>query len=200
MDSALQTDKDRRDYQLVLAARDKGDPKAYADLMHYYHKPVYLMLLRMTRNASDADILTAETFGKAFCQLQRYEPSNPFATWLFTIANNSGIDFIRSQRARAVSLSSLATFSQGSAEYPIPDQGHTPEESLIASQRVSLLRQLVGQLPPIYRNIIQLHYFDELSYEEIAQRTNQPMGTVKIQLHRARILLANSINQYRHCL
>ena len=94
-DAVMQNEKAQRDYQLVLAAREKGDQRAYADLMRFYREPIYLMLLRMTHNPTDADDLTMDTFGKAFCQLHTYTPSNTFATWLFAIASNNGIDYIR---------------------------------------------------------------------------------------------------------
>ena len=108
MDPVFLNDKAQRDYQLVVAARDKGDQRAYADLMRYYREPVYLMLLRMTHSPVDADDLTIEAFGKAFRQLASYTPQNTFATWLFSIASNHGIDFIRRQHMRLVSLNTMS--------------------------------------------------------------------------------------------
>ena len=194
-------DKAQRDYQLVLAARDKGDQRAYADLLRFYREPIYLMLLRMTHSPVDADDLTIETFGKAFCSLSSYTPQNTFATWLFAIASNNGIDFIRKRHMQMVSLSNMSvTSDDGAYEYPIPSDDANPEEALISTQRGELLRELVRQLKPRYRNIVEMRYFDELSYEEIAERLSIPLGTVKIQLRRARLLLAEILQSHKHSL
>ena len=194
-------DKAQRDYQLVVAARDKGDQRAYADLMRYYREPVYLMLLRMTHSPVDADDLTIEAFGKAFRQLASYTPQNTFATWLFSIASNHGIDFIRRQHMRLVPLNSMSVTDEDDAyEYPFPSDDPTPEEELITRQRDKIVRDLVDRLAPRYRRIVNMRYFDELSYEEIAKQLNIPLGTVKIQLRRARLLLAEIIKSQKHSL
>ena len=201
MDPFLTNDKAQRDYQLVLAARDRGDQRAYADLMRYYREPIYLMLLRMTHSPVDADDLTIEAFGKAFRQLSSYTPQNTFATWLFSIASNHGIDFIRRQHMRLVPLNSMSVTDEDDAyEYPFPSDDPTPEEELITRQRDKIVRDLVDRLAPRYRRIVNMRYFDELSYEEIAKQLNIPLGTVKIQLRRARLLLAEIIKSQKHSL
>lgn len=184
-------EKAMRDYQLVLAARDKGDQRAYADLMRLYREPIYMLLLRMTHNPTEADDLTIETFGKAFCQLHTYTPKNTFSTWLFSIASNNGIDFIRRQRLELVSLSSLSVRNEDDQyEYPLPSDSPNPEQQLITKQRCERLREVVKQLKPRYRKVVEMRYYDELSYEEIAEKLQLPLGTVKIQLRRAKALLA----------
>ena len=201
MDPFLTNEKAQRDYQLVLAARDRGDQRAYADLMRYYREPIYLMLLRMTHSPVDADDLTIEAFGKAFRQLSSYTPQNTFATWLFSIASNHGIDFIRRQHMRMVPLNSMSVTDEDDAyEYPFPSDDPTPEEELITRQRDKIVRDLVDRLAPRYRRIVNMRYFDELSYEEIAKQLNIPLGTVKIQLRRARLLLAEIIKSQKHSL
>ncbi len=201
MDPFLTNEKAQRDYQLVLAARDRGDQRAYADLMRYYREPIYLMLLRMTHSPVDADDLTIEAFGKAFRQLSSYTPQNTFATWLFSIASNHGIDFIRRQHMRLVPLNSMSVTDEDDAyEYPFPSDDPTPEEELITRQRDKIVRDLVDRLAPRYRRIVNMRYFDELSYEEIAKQLNIPLGTVKIQLRRARLLLAEIIKSQKHNL
>ena len=201
MEAIMQNEKALRDYQLVLAARDKGDQRAYADLMRFYREPIYMMLLRMTHDPTEADDLTIETFGKAFCQLHTYTPTNTFATWLFSIASNSGIDFIRRRRLEMVSLNNISVRNDDDTyEYPLPSDDANPEEALIATQRSELLREVVGQLKPRYRNIVRMRYFEELSYDEIAERLNIPLGTVKIQLRRARMLLAEILQSHKHSL
>jgi len=194
-------EKAQRDYRLVIAARDKGDQRAYADLMRFYREPIHLMLLRMTHSPVDADDLTMEAFSKAFCQLSTYTPQNTFATWLFAIASNHGIDFIRRQRLRLLPLNAVSvTDDNETFEYPIPTNDPNPEEEPITRQRDHIVRQLVDRLAPRYRRIVRLRYFDELSYDEIADRLNLPLGTVKIQLRRARILLAEIIKSHKQSL
>ncbi len=201
MEAILQNEKAQRDYQLVLAAREKGDQRAYADLMRFYREPIYMMLLRMTHNPTEADDLTIETFGKAFCQLHSYTPTNTFATWLFAIASNSGIDYIRRRRLEMVSLNSMSVGNDNEGyEFPIPPPDATPEEQLIDTQRSQLLREVVRQLKPRYRTIVEMRYFEEMSYEEIAEKLKLPMGTVKIQLRRARMLLAEILKSHKHSL
>ncbi len=200
-EAVMQNEKAQRDYQLVLAAREKGDQRAYADLMRFYREPIYLMLLRMTHNPTDADDLTMDTFGKAFCQLHTYTPSNTFATWLFAIASNNGIDYIRRRHLATVSLSDITVHNDDdSYDYPLPSQDANPEEALISSQRGELLRDVVRQLKPRYRTIVEMRYFQELSYDEIAQKLSMPLGTVKIQLRRARQLLAEILKSHRNIL
>ena len=201
MDPFLTNEKAQRDYQLFLAARDRGDQRAYADLMRYYREPIYLMLLRMTHSPVDADDLTIEAFGKAFRQLSSYTPQNTFATWLFSIASNHGIDFIRRQHMRLVPLNSMSVTDEDDAyEYPFPSDDPTPEEELITRQRDKIVRDLVDRLAPRYRRIVNMRYFYELSYEEIAKQLNIPLGTDKIQLRRARLLLAEIIKSQKHSL
>lgn len=201
MELFQQNEKAQRDYQLVLAAREKGDQRAYSDLMKLYREPIYLMLLRMTHNATDADDLTIETFGKAFCQLHTYTPKNTFATWLFAIASNSGIDYIRRHHIDTVSLCSMSVVNDDDTyEYPIASHDPNPEEFLIGSQRRALLHDMVKQLKPTYRHIIEMRYFDELSYDEISERLGIPLGTVKIRLRRARMILAEIIQNHKHSL
>ena len=200
-EAVMQNEKAQRDYQLVLAAREKGDQRAYADLMRFYREPIYLMLLRMTHNPTDADDLTMDTFGKAFCQLHTYTPSNTFATWLFAIASNNGIDYIRRRHLATVSLSDITVHNDDDYyDYPLPSQDANPEEALISSQRGELLRDVMRQLKPRYRTIAEMRYFQELSYDEIAQKLSMPLGTVKIQLRRARQLLAEILKSHRNIL
>ena len=188
----MTTEKAQRDYQLVKRARDDGDQRAYADLMRMYKEPIYLMLLKMTNNPTEADDLTMEAFGKAFASLHLYTPTHAFSTWLFSIATNNCVDFIRKKRLQTIYLDDIRTKSEGEVyEYPIPSEGDNPEENIIHEQRVQILREVVRQLKPRYRKLVEMRYFEEMSYEEIAEELDMPLGTVKVQLFRARDLLYN---------
>lgn len=183
------SDKARHDYNLVMRATE-GDQRAYAELMDRYRDAIYYMLLKMVNNASDAEDLTIEAFGKAFKNINQYAPNYAFSTWLFKIATNNCIDFIRKKKANHVSLDHTNEEHERATkdiQAPIPD----PEETLINSQKMKLMRSLVSKLKPRYRKLIELRYFSELSYEEIAEELELPIGTVKAQLFRARELLYN---------
>lgn len=195
MEVNLTTEKARRDYKLVCLAREQGDQKAYALLMNTYREPLYMMLLKMTNSPVDADDLTAETFGKAFSQLDMYSPTNAFSTWLFSIGANNCIDFIRKKKISTISINELSRVSEDDVyEFPLPSNTPNPEEAFISSQRKELLHTFVEKLKPHYKELIRFRFFDELSYEEIAQKTNLPMGTVKIRLLRAKQHLFRMFN------
>ena len=196
MEPNLTSDKAKRDYQLVCLAREQGSQQAYADLMRMYKEPVYLMLLKMTKNPSDADDLTIEAFGKAFCQLHLYNPTNAFSTWLFSIASNNCLDYIRKQRMQTVSINDMQTQGENeSYEYPLPSDSPNPEEAFMNEQRREKMRELVGLLKPKYRELVEMRYYEEYSYEEIAEKLKMPLGTVKIRLKRAKELLKGMITE-----
>ncbi len=180
------------DYNLIRLALDKGDQKAYAELMGRYHDSVYFMLLKMINNKDDADDLTIEAFGKAFKRLGQYTPNFAFSTWLFKIASNNCIDFIR--RKKMITFSLDRTFENdegGEMSMDIKSTGPNPEESFVKKQKVKLMHDIVDKLKPRYRVLVEMRYFEELSYEEISEKLELPLGTVKAQLFRAREFLAN---------
>jgi RNA polymerase sigma-70 factor (ECF subfamily) len=167
-----------------------GDQRAYAELMGRYRDAIYYMLLKMVNNASDAEDLTIEAFGKAFKNITQYAPNYAFSTWLFKIATNNCIDFIRKKKTSHVSLDhSNEEHEKATKDIQAPVMD--PEETLINEQKIHLMRSLVSKLKPRYRKLIELRYFNELSYEEIAEELELPIGTVKAQLFRARELLFN---------
>ncbi|MCK6639221.1 MAG: sigma-70 family RNA polymerase sigma factor [Bacteroidia bacterium] len=186
------SDKGLYDYKLVRKALEEGDQKAYAELMGRYRDSVYFMLLKMVNNKDDAEDLTVEAFGKAFKRLGQYTPNFAFSTWLFRIATNNCIDFIRRKRKNTFSLDRTIQDDEG-GEMVIDIKAETldPEEHIMKKQKIILLRELVDKLKPRYRTLIEMRYFQELSYEEIAAELDLPLGTVKAQLFRAREFLYN---------
>jgi len=186
------TDKAQRDYRLVQLAINQGDQKAYAELMGFYKDAIYFLLLKMTNNQDDADDLTIEAFGKAFKKLNQYTPDYAFSTWLFKIASNNCIDFIRRKKVEILSINKTMVDDEGTDMSQIlPSNTPDPEEKLIERQKIMMMREVVEKLKPNYRRLVQLRYFDEYSYEEIAQEMSIPIGTVKAQLFRAREFLYN---------
>ncbi|MDX1283617.1 MAG: sigma-70 family RNA polymerase sigma factor [Draconibacterium sp.] len=185
------SEKARQDYELVKAALS-GDDKAFARLLNRYKDAIYFMLLKMVNNRSDAEDLTLEAFGKAFKNLHQYSPTYAFSTWLFKIASNNCIDFLRKKKGVHISIE-MNEQNENGEQVKLKSKELDPEEKLIRMQKAILLRKVVRRLKPRYQNLVELRYFREFSYEEIAKELNLPLGTVKAQLFRAREMLFKMI-------
>jgi len=184
------SDKALEDFKLIDQATEEGDEQAFAILMERYNKPVYHMILKMVRNVDDAEDLTIEAFAKAFKNLYRFKKDYTFSTWLFRIATNNSIDFIRKKRLETMSLDTSYQDESGeSVTIDVQDKNMNPQEEAINSQKKELVQLFVTKLPAKYQRLVKLRYFKELSYEEIAKELDAPLGTVKAQLHRARELM-----------
>ena len=194
------SDKAKQDLVLVEEAK-KGKQAAYAELMDRYRDSIYFTMLKMVKNTDDADDLTIEAFGKAFNRLEQYSPSFAFSTWLFKIASNNSIDFIRKKRIQVTSMDSGFSNSDGeSIQIDARSTGLNPEETIIQGQRIDHMRLLVSKLKPKYRELVEKRYFEERSYEEIAEEMNLPLGTVKAQLFRARDFLASMLDKTKETI
>ena len=202
MMNSCQTEKAKRDYALLRRALDENDQQAYAELMSLYRDSIYYMLVRMVKNKDDAEDLTLMTFGKAFRYLDKYTPKYAFSTWLYRIALNNSIDFLRVKNNMPQYFEEdLYTNSTTS----IIDQSEdnlqrTPEEEIIDKQRLQLLRAAVAQLPEKYRKVIELRYYEDLAYEEIAERLNLTLSNVKIQILRAKHMLSHLMQPMRNSM
>jgi RNA polymerase sigma factor (sigma-70 family) len=195
------SDKAQKDYNLVRNAIDNGDQKAYAELMSRYKDSIYFMLLKMVNNRDDADDLTIEAFGKAFKNIRQYTPDYAFSTWLFKIATNNCIDFIRKKRKKTFSIDKgIETDDGGELNIDIKSTQPDPEENMMKKQKVIMMRDVVERLKPRYKKLVELRYFQERSYEEIAEELNLPLGTVKAQLFRAREFLYQIMKNSEHKL
>ncbi len=194
------SDKAKQDLILVEKAKN-GNQQAYAELLGRYRDSIYFMMLKMVKNADDADDLTIEAFGKAFSRLDQYTPNFAFSTWLFRIASNNSIDFIRKKRIQVTSMDTGYTTSDGEVIFiEAKAEHHNPEESMMHHQKIKLMRELVDKLKPRYRDLVIKRYFEELSYEEIAEELNLPLGTVKAQLFRARDFLAQLMQNQKESI
>ena len=195
------SDKAVKDYNLVKNAIENGDQKAYAELMSRYKDSIYFMLLKMVNNRDDADDLTIEAFGKAFKNIKQYTPDYAFSTWLFKIATNNCIDFIRKKRKQTFSIDKgIETDDGGELNVDIKSSQPDPEENMMKKQKVIMMRDVVERLKPRYRKLVELRYFQERSYEEIAEELDLPLGTVKAQLFRAREFLYQIMKNSEHKL
>ena len=189
---AEKTDRALKDHELVLLAID-GDQRAYGKLMGRYRDSIYFMIQKMVNNKDDAEDLTIEAFGKAFNNIHKYSPDYAFSTWLYRIAINNCIDFIRKKRLETFSLDEPMDNGDegGSTTRDVQSGVLDPEEEIIKKQRILLMRNVIEKLNNKYRRLIELRYLKELSYQEISETLNLPLGTVKAQLFRAKELLHN---------
>ena len=188
------SEKALQDFQLIDQAVKENDEQAYAMLMDRYKKPVYHMILKMIRNVDDAEDLTIEAFAKAFKNLYKFKKDYTFSTWLFRIATNNSIDFIRKKKLDTTSLNTSYQDDSGAdVTMDVKDKNLNPQEEAIKAQKIELIQLFVTKLPAKYQRLVRLRYFSEFSYEEIARELDAPLGTVKAQLHRARELLQDLV-------
>jgi len=194
------SDNAKNDLRLVSLALE-GDQKAYAELLNRYRDAIYFMLLKMVNNRDDANDLAIETFAKAFQNLEKYKPDYAFSTWLFKIATNNCIDYIRKKKLKTFSIDqTLGEEGENSKTFEIAGNTPNPEETMIKKQKSNLLKDVVEKLPQRYRKLVVLRYFEENSYEEISEQLDIPLGTVKAQLFRAHNLLSNILKHSKGTL
>ena len=184
------SDKAAEDFDFVCRAIQKNDQSAYSALMARYKDAVFHTMLKMVRNRDDADDLTMEAFAKAFNKLHTYTPTYAFSTWLFKIATNNCIDFIRRQKLDMLSIDEpVEANSERDFSNNLLSNTLDPEAKFIKEQRQKIMRSMLFRLSDKYRTMIELRYFKELSYQEISMQLSLPVGTVKAQLFRAKELL-----------
>jgi len=193
-----QNSRAQYDFELVRRAVENGDQKAFAELLEQYRDPIHFLLLKMVNNREDAEDLTIETFAKAFKNLPNFRPDYAFSTWLFRIATNAGIDFLRKKKLKTLSIDNTFSNDEGDdVKINIKSADPNPEQELMTEEKAEMLRAFIDKLKPRYRILIELRYYRQLSYEEIAEELGMPLGTVKAQLFRARDLLYNVMKSSR---
>lgn len=168
----------------------KGDQIAFTYLLDHYWNEVYGFMLKRTENETDAEDIAIETFSKAFDKITMYNPEFQFNTWLIAIAKNVHIDLLRKKKS---SLFVEITDEEDHQAYNVADSSPSAEDELITEQNLSQLLQYIKELKPHYQEVIQLRYFQEMSYQEISEQLNEPLSNVKIKLLRAKKLLAEII-------
>ncbi|MDX9728484.1 MAG: sigma-70 family RNA polymerase sigma factor [Bacteroidales bacterium] len=185
------SDKAQHDLKVIERALN-GDSRAYAELLNRYRDSVYYVMLRMISNPSDAEDLTIEAFGKAFHNLAKYVPSHAFSTWLFRIATNNCIDFMR-RKSQTPRPFDQDEGEEDEVEATVASDMIAPDELMINRETAASLNRIVKTLKPRYRRLIELRYFEDYSYEEIASELSLPIGTVKARLFRAKVLILNMV-------
>ncbi|MBU2573560.1 MAG: RNA polymerase sigma factor [Elusimicrobia bacterium] len=164
-----------------------GDAPAFEELLDSYKNQIFSLILRMVENPQDAEDLAQETFIKAFRRLDSYDSAYPFITWLFRIAHNASVDFLRAKKPRTVSI------DDEDAPLEIEDKGDCVETAVSFKLETGRVEKLLASLPPLYREILLLQYHENLTGREIAEVLRIPEGTVKIRLFRAKALMREKL-------
>lgn len=181
------------DHDLVRRALD-GDQAAFTRLREKYVGPLTGMINRMVRNSTDADDLAQEAFIKAFASLSSFNFEYAFSTWLYKIASNNCIDYLRKRRLKTVSIHDPVTTPKGEMERQVEDPSAVrPDHHLTSAERTEMLQEAIAELPEKYRRVIEMRHTKEMEYQDIADELELPLGTVKAHLFRARARLARAL-------
>lgn len=168
-----------------------NDQKAFNFLLDTYWDAVYGFQLKRIQNENDAEDITIQTFSKAFDKIETFDDSYKFKTWLITISKNIHIDLLRKEKN---SISQVLSNDDKSV-YQILDESPSAEDELITEQHLAKLLRDIKKLKPHYQEVINLRYFQELSYKEISFQLKEPMNNIKVKLLRAKKLLAEIIQK-----
>jgi RNA polymerase sigma factor (sigma-70 family) len=185
-----------QDDQLIADAL-QGDQKAYEALLARHNKAIFHVVMKIVRNREESQDLVQETFMKAFNALASYRSEYRFSTWLYKIAANCAIDFVRKKRIEALSLDKPIETKDGRVEFEVPDSSWDPEQDLVRKQKLKSIEEAIDSLPDKYREVIIYRHRDDKPYEEIADILKVPVGTVKARIFRARELLKKKLKPIR---
>ena len=185
-----------QDRATVRRALD-GEQRAYAELVEKYQGPLRRHVGKMIRQKKEVDDLVQEAFIKAFGALESYSPTYAFSTWLYKIATNHTIDYLRKKKLRTRSIDEPISTKDGELEYQIPDTTYRPDRHIVEDQRKTLIQEAIDQLPPKYYRVIVMRHQQEKAYQEIADELDLPLGTVKAHIFRARELLNKYLREKR---
>ncbi|WP_418001100.1 RNA polymerase sigma factor [Lutibacter profundi] len=174
----------------LIEKAKKNDRKAFNTLLNTYWSDVYRFQFSKTDNEDEAEDITIKTFSKAFDKIHLYNDKYNFKTWLISISKNIFLDHLRKQHTDTISIN-----KKESEAYKIFDETPSPEDQLIIEQNLIQLKNFIKLLKPHYQEVINLRYFREMSYKEMANSLDEPMNTIKVKLLRAKNLLAEIIKK-----
>lgn len=187
-DSIANSESRQEDFRVIREAVS-GSQDAYKFLMKKYHDPIYNLIFKMIHDKSDVEDLTQEAFIKAFNSLPSFNFEFAFSTWLYKIATNNSIDYLRKKKIKTFSINKPIETKDGEVEYEIPDSTFVPDQPVIFNQKRNIIQDAIDTLPEKYQTVIIMRHQEEKSYEEISEELNLPLGTVKAHLFRAREIL-----------
>ncbi len=190
------SESSEQDRDLVKKALN-GDEQAYKALMDKYRKALSMHIQRMVRKPGEVDDLVQESFIKAFSALPSYSVDYAFSTWIYKIATNHAIDYLRKKKLKTYSIDKPRETKDGALEYELPDATYRPDRHIVADQRRELIQKAIDALPPKYHRVIVMRHQQEKSYEEIARELDLPLGTIKAHIFRARELLNKHLRNKR---
>jgi len=193
----MQNNKEREEKTTASKAEDviliksalAGEQGSYDRLMKKYYNLIQSLVYRMIFNKEDVEDLTQEAFIKAFNSLHKFDREFAFSTWLYKIATNNCIDYLRKKKLTTFSIDKEISSDDDDLRFEIPDEEHKPDKRVMNEQREEIIKQAIDSLPEKYRKVILLRHKEEKDYEEIAEELDIPLGTVKAHLFRARELL-----------
>ncbi|GAB5536782.1 MAG: RNA polymerase sigma factor RpoE [Rubricoccaceae bacterium] len=194
--SAPPSASSEEDRALVVRALD-GDQRAYETLVNKYQIALVRHVGKMVRDSQEVDDLVQEAFVKAFGSLASYSPAYAFSTWLYRIATNHTIDYIRKKKLSTVSIDKPLQTGDGELKMELPDTTYRPDKAIVTDQRNAILRDAIEQLPEKYHRVIVMRHQEEKTYDEIAEALDLPLGTVKAHIFRARALLNKYLRDRR---
>jgi|WetSurMetagenome_2_1015567.scaffolds.fasta_scaffold148868_1 RNA polymerase sigma factor (sigma-70 family) len=195
----VKLDSRKEDSRLIRSAM-QGDQLAFKHLMKKYHDQISNLIYRIIHQREQIEDLTQEVFIKAFQSLRSYNEEYAFSTWLYKIATNSSIDYIRKKKLSTFSIDKPIAMEESDSTFELPDSTYEPDKHIIQRQRAKLIQEAIAKLPPKYKLVITLRHTEERDYSEIAKILKLPIGTVKAHIFRARELLnkylRNKISHY----
>ncbi len=198
-DSAPPSASSEQDRALVARALD-GDQAAYEMLVNKYRRALHYHILHLVRKRDDLDDLVQESFIKAFGALSTYAPQYAFSTWLYKIASNHAIDYLRKRRLQTTSIDKPIQTREGEMQVELPDTTYRPDRHIVEDQRRTLIQEAIDALPEKYYRVIVMRHQQEKTYEEIALELDLPLGTVKAHIFRAREMLNKFLRDKRDSL
>lgn len=166
-----------------------GDQGAYDSLMKKYYPHIHNLIYRMIFKKEDVEDLTQEAFIKAFNSLKNFDRQFAFSTWLYKIATNNSIDYLRKKKLQTFSIDKEIESDESDYKFEIPDSDYIPDNHIIGEQRSNIIDKAIESLPEKYKRVIVMRHKEDLEYEEIAKKLSLPLGTVKAHIFRGRELL-----------
>ena len=185
------------DFQAIRKVLD-GDNSAYEFLQNKYSRIVAALIRKMVRNEDDVEDLTQESFIKAYRALASFQFGYSFSAWLYRIASNTCIDFLRKKRFKTISLSQPLDNSEDEHYFEIKDTSYQPDKTVLNDEKIKILKEAINSLPENYRVIVKLRHEEELDYKEISEKLDLPLGTVKAHLFRARKMMLAKLKKQKH--
>lgn len=174
-----------------------GDQKAYQKLTEKYRRPLQFHVARMVKESEQVEDLVQEALVKAFKNLESYNSNYAFSTWLYRITTNHTIDYLRKKKLQTTSIDKPIKTRDGELSIELPDDNAETDRAIIRRQRKKIITNAIENLPDKYRQVIEMRHIEELSYQEISDQLDLPLGTVKAHIFRAREMLYKALKDKR---